>query len=212
MTVRDLTEVRPVSPGSFCNPLGGIPPVFFEKREGIHGGTLAKRYPFVNSNLHIHSFALAVADLCMVASEVRRLNLLALEKKYKTLERVAELTESNPAHLSQIKNKNKDRKMGSAVARRFEKKLGLPEGWMDHEHHDAVQGQLQTGTLLQDFEALPPLLQEYISRKARELRKLIDGIKPEYRLLISSPPQDPEFYREWERGILALFEELKQKV
>lgn len=64
--------------------------------------------------------------------EVRRLNLVALAQKFKTLKALAEETASDAGHLSQVKNRT--RNMGDDVARRFERRLHKPPGWMDSQH------------------------------------------------------------------------------
>lgn len=61
--------------------------------------------------------------------EARRASLVALATKFTSLRALAEASETDPAHLSQIKNRT--RTMGEAVARRMEHQLGLPVGCMD---------------------------------------------------------------------------------
>lgn len=138
----------------------------------------------------------------------RKANLLIVLAQFGTLETLAELTASSARHLSQMKNGT--RNMGHKVARRIEAKLGLGPGWMDTKHQDTNpapggQRQIDTEALVRDFEELPPLLQEAVSKKARELRELIERVSPEYRNAISAPPSDPERYGEWEGSIKALW-------
>lgn len=68
------------------------------------------------------------------ASEIRRRNLIREVARLNppTLERLAELTESPAGYYSQVKHEH--RNMGDAVARRIEKALELPYGYMDVLH------------------------------------------------------------------------------
>jgi len=80
--------------------------------------------------LHVPSLSelLSNGD-AMENKEIRRRNLLRLAGEYGTLKALAEATKTDPAHLSQIKNQTRD--MGDDVARRFERRLRKPVGWMD---------------------------------------------------------------------------------
>jgi hypothetical protein len=77
-------------------------------------------------------------------NETRRDNLEILVQKTisKSLRELAELTDTSPAHLSQIRNKlsatpnGKPKEMGDATARKLEIGMGLPRGWMDQSHLD----------------------------------------------------------------------------
>lgn len=64
--------------------------------------------------------------------QIRRDNLRALAEKHPTLAAFAERMDMSPAHVSQLINGH--RNMGDAVARKLEKKAGLPEGYMDVTH------------------------------------------------------------------------------
>lgn len=143
----------------------------------------------------------------MDAANARRLNLKDLEKQQGSLQRLAELTDSAAAHLSQIKNGTRD--MGAAVARRFERKLHLAPGWMDTRNHAYPQGTLGTELLVRDFEQLPPALQDHVVHIASELRTIIEAIPERYRRMITAPPSDPERYREWEQSMRELAHQLK---
>lgn len=140
----------------------------------------------------------------MDATEARQANLLDLERQHGTLEALAEKTESSAAHLSQIKNGT--RNMGRDVARRFERKLELPQGWMDTREHGATQKLLAAPALVADFEVLPPALQDHVSAIARDLRERVEKIPPHIRKVISAPPKDPARYAEWESSIKALIQ------
>jgi phage repressor protein C with HTH and peptisase S24 domain len=74
--------------------------------------------------------------------EIRRENLLLAIARYGSITALAEAAKVSPPYLSQIKNKTPESKtgkpkgMGNDVARRIEKALEEPEGWIDVEHTD----------------------------------------------------------------------------
>lgn len=164
--------------------------------------TIAICYSPVNSNLRVPTFSSLLCNEGMDAKRARKANLLDLEQKHGTLESLSKRTKTPAAYLSEIKNGT--RNMGDKVARRFEKELKLGDGWMDTRNRVSTQGTLAAPALLKDFEGLPPVIQEHISQKTRELRELFDKIKPELRHMIIAPPQDPVRYAEWEANIRAL--------
>lgn len=138
----------------------------------------------------------------MDATEARKANLLVLERRLGSLEALGAKTDTPPSYLSNIKTDK--RNMGRKVARRIEKELELPTGWMDTIDHGAAQKVIGAAILVADFEALPVALQEHVSKVASDLRKMIDGIPPDLREAISAPPKDPERYAAWEASIRAL--------
>lgn len=80
------------------------------------------------------------------------------------------------------------------------------------DNYPLLNGNIESIPLLNDFERLPSGLQEHITRKAHELRQLVDGIPQKLRpLLIPPPPKHPDRYREWEQSIEALMEEYRRK-
>src|SRR5471030_2701855 len=72
--------------------------------------------------------------------EIRRENLETAIGRAGTGARLAELSGTAPAYLSQIKNSTRDSKsgtpktMGDDMARRIEEAIGEPSGWMDKDH------------------------------------------------------------------------------
>lgn len=72
--------------------------------------------------------------------EIRRENLNIAIARVKTAAALAEKARTSPAYLSQVKNAQPDSKtgvpkhMGDDVARRIEKAIGEPEGWIDTDH------------------------------------------------------------------------------
>lgn len=164
--------------------------------------TIAICYSRVNSGLLVPSSSSLLFNASVDSTSARHANLLTLIKQFGTIEKLAGKTLSAPAHLSQIRNRTRD--MGRLVARRFEKQLELPTGWMDTIDHGPSQRPLDTAALVRDFEVLPAALQEHVSKIAHELRALIEGLTPEMRAVISAPPKDPARYAEWEANIRAL--------
>lgn len=70
-----------------------------------------------------------------------------------------------------------------------------------------VQGELDSAELLAHFEALPPGLRAYITRKTRKLHEVWES-NPILRDVFT-PPKDRARYREWEREIEALILRLR---
>lgn len=72
----------------------------------------------------------------------------------------------------------------------------------------SAQADLDSAELLSHFEALPPGLRAYVTRKARRLREIYDG-HPILREVFT-PPKDPARNKEWEREIEALMLKLQR--
>lgn len=80
------------------------------------------------------------------------------------------------------------------------------------DNYPILNGSLEVSPLLRDFEALPAGLRQHITRRAAELRELVEDIPPKLKpLLIPPPPKDPESYRQWELSIEALMDEFKRR-
>lgn len=82
--------------------------------------------------------------------EIRRLNLQALVDEFGGQKALGDMVRPTAdGHISQMFNGT--RGMGNAVARRFEKKLGKPHGWMDafHNHEEGVKSELSAPPLHQ---------------------------------------------------------------
>lgn len=94
----------------------------------------------------------------MDSKSIRRANMLLLVEQHRTLRALAERTGTDPAHLSQIKGRHRD--MGEDVARRIEKGLGLPTGWMDvpQGSHVAQPGSIYNASAAPHFRARVPLI------------------------------------------------------
>lgn len=102
-------------------------------------------YPHVNSILQIPPGSNLLSNWPgMDNKEIRRENMLLL-RGGGTLEQLAAKTDTAAAYLSEINNRT--RGMGDKLARKIEKKLRLPRGWMDISHVKATH---QVGTHLSD--------------------------------------------------------------
>lgn len=116
--------------------------------------------------------------------------------------KLAGLIETSPAYISQILSAKTKASVGARLARQIERKLQLPNGWMDAIDHPDPQQSIHADALLKDFNALPPGLQEHIARKTAELRRYSDAL-PEFIKSALRPPTDKEGYRAWEREMEA---------
>ena len=79
---------------------------------------------------------------------IRHENLLVLIREAGTQERLSELAEVSHVYLNQIKNRRPDpttgkiRNVGNQLARKLEKGMDKPEGWMDRDHSNAPESSL----------------------------------------------------------------------
>lgn len=78
-------------------------------------------------------------------NEIRRKNLEILVLRYSSIASIARLTGGSPVYLGQVRHAAQDgdkkRVLGTNLARRMERELRLPVGWMDESHwDDAVNG------------------------------------------------------------------------
>lgn len=82
--------------------------------------------------------------------EIRRENLALAVKRMHTASALADKAGIDAAYLSQVKNQTREsktgkpRKMGDDVARKIERAIGEPEGWMDTENTDESSGEARS--------------------------------------------------------------------
>lgn len=91
------------------------------------------------SILHIYFFSILLLNGAMDISEIRKANLIKLLSGYSTQKEFSEITNTPTSYFTQITQgtigKNgKPVNLGNTVARRIEKKLNLPHGYMDVDH------------------------------------------------------------------------------
>lgn len=70
----------------------------------------------------------------MDVKQIRKENLRNLYEKYGGIAGVARSVETSESYLSQITSENGKRNVGAQLARKIEKLLSLPHGWMDQSH------------------------------------------------------------------------------
>jgi transcriptional regulator with XRE-family HTH domain len=114
----------------------------------------------------------------MENKEIRRGNLLLLvgETPTKTLRELAERCGVSVAYLSQVKSPKIQRDMGDDVARRLERGMKKPTGWMDipqaGKSRPKIDYTAQEQELLDAFRECAPEGQEAIYNLAQQLRKI----------------------------------------
>lgn len=145
----------------------------------------------------------------------RRANLLALEKRFGTLAALEERTGVSASYLSQLK---KFRHMGDKTARRLEKKLNLPEGWMDGPPAIAAsQGKIaeriaggkvvsfepdqRVQHFLEQYLNVPEAMRAYLEQKLAAISAYLDKLTPFQRKNMSPPPTDPKLFAAWEKEL-----------
>lgn len=128
--------------------------------------TVAKCYPTVNSIplVPLNSSLLSNAD-GMDNKEIRRVNMLMLAKEAGGLQSLADKTGTDAKYLSQVKNSWNGRGIGDDVARRIERALKKPKGWLD---------------VLQDKKAAP--VAQQLSAREEIVLELFRGLTPEQQL------------------------------
>ena len=105
----------------------------------------------------------------MDIKEIRLINLNEAIKIVKTQANLAAKTNIKTSYFSQIKNPKHKTKMGDDVARRIEKAINKPHGWMDQLHNDTEGSQSnKTGEDSAD-------IYKSASPEARKLFEIIDA-------------------------------------
>lgn len=137
----------------------------------------------------------------MDSKEIRKINLRKLIKASgKKSAKFAEEVDTAPAYISQIFSAKTKAEVGDEFARKIERKLNLPRGWMDTLDHRDRQSTIEGGQLLEDYRALPDGLKAHIARKASRLRAYADAL-PAFIRDALRPPPEPERYADWEREV-----------
>ena len=70
----------------------------------------------------------------MINKEIRRLNFLGLCDKHSRKSVAKKMGYLDTSYINQITNKNTKTKIGDKVARKIERVMCLPDGWMDVPH------------------------------------------------------------------------------
>lgn len=152
--------------------------------------------------------------------ENRRDNLIALEKRFGSLEALSDHVGVSASYLSQMK---KLRHMGDKVARRFEKRLNLPAGSMDWPAGaTATAGTKVEGAttikmpaynpdqnvqeFLKDFFDLPKGLRIHLFRRMKQFKAYSDKLTPFQREHFPEPPDSDEGWLQWRNQLEAEIE------
>lgn len=93
--------------------------------------------------------------------QIRLDNLELLISELGSADAVAEMANTSPVYLSQIRNRTPDsktkkpREMGGPLARKLEECCGKEIGWMDNHHHATTYRQQQFEQTLRVMEDMP---------------------------------------------------------
>lgn len=184
MAIRDLRQIGVICPSLFgnlpCRVDSNLVDIFFcvHKEHVLEtvGTRIALCYPSVNSFLRVLYDSKLLLNPRMDNKELRRQHLLRAIDAAGSIEKLAATTETNPKHLSQLKNGT--RGMGPRIARQMEKHLGLPPSAWDqplgsdypqanHAPHNVSEGPIlsrsvplisfvSAGNLCQTEDPYPP--------------------------------------------------------
>ena len=99
----------------------------------------------------------------MDVNEIRRKNLVALIKEHGGQKSLAELVRPTaPGYISQLVNGT--RNVGGTTARRFEKQLGKPHGWMDQPHEKDSQSVAIAEETVPHASGSPPIDRQLLGK------------------------------------------------
>lgn len=157
--------------------------------------------------------------------ENRRANLIALEKRFGSLEALSDHVGVSASYLSQMK---KLRHMGDKVARRIEKRLNLPGGSMDwpsgavgnvgqQTAKAATTMKMPTLTpytpdaniqqFLKDFFEIPLGLRIHLIRRMAQFKAYSDKLTTFQRAHFPMPPDDEAGWLQWRNQLEAEIEQ-----
>ena len=154
--------------------------------------------------------------------ENRRENLIALEKRFGSLEALSDHVGVSASYLSQMK---KLRHMGDKVARRIEKRLNLPGGAMDWPSGGVANAGSSSAkgattmkmpaytpdqdvqAFLKDFFELPMGLRVHLFRRMKQFKAYSDKLTPFQREHFPMPPDTEEGWVQWFRQLEAEIEQ-----
>lgn len=123
-----------------------------------------------NSTVLVHANSRLLSNANGMENKgIRRANLAALIEEHGGIAALAELVDVDPTYLGNIKREVETpsglpRGMGDKVARRIEKKLGKPAGWMDLPRGAAASEEAE---LLEHFRRAPAGMRKIILSTAK---------------------------------------------
>lgn len=151
MPIGDLPEVRDVGPGVARDAGRLARPGLLQERKGIHIDN-SLMLLFGNNKSLVRAGSKLLLNRPMNNKAIRRANLIALIETEGEIQRLAGRFGMNASYMSQIKNGT--RQMGDSFARRIEKALGKPEGWMDIPQFRSPDAQMDAAEALQILSTL----------------------------------------------------------
>lgn len=105
----------------------------------------------------------------LTVEEIRAINIRKLRETYSRAELALAIGASG-SYISQVTGKPPkppSANIGSPKARKIEKCLGLPRGWMDHEHHDhGINEELAAGCIEKIVETIERKQMQELSPRA----------------------------------------------
>ena len=114
----------------------------------------------------------------MNSTEIRRENARMLAAQYGGLTKLGEKLGRSDSQISQIIGERPIRGIGGRLARTIEKKLGLPDGWMDVQHTEARENgsaadlSKKALAIAKEWQELNKINKEIIVMTIKQLRKV----------------------------------------
>ena len=109
-------------------------------------------------------------------SETRRTNMLLLIDEIGSIKDFSERCNTNANYISQIKTRHKNRSLGTRLARKIEKALKKPIGWMDVPHPKSAnifEEEAQT------YSAVTPTDTKKTNKKEEKLLEIFRELDPD---------------------------------
>ena len=149
----------------------------------------------------------------MDIKQIRLQNLRSIILETGTIAKLARLSETAPAYLSQILNSlptstGKPRSVGDKLARKLELAVNKPYGWMDKDHSDAANQQTFLQVPMLDLKQTkmhldhqPHHSKEFIpipmlaSERAFAIRLVDDSMSPKFQpgdIIVIEPESSPQ--------------------
>jgi SOS-response transcriptional repressor LexA len=157
----------------------------------------------VNSESRISNFSAMLLNAQMQTNdEVRRQNLLVAIERTGSAAKLAALSNTSPAYLSQIKNRTPDSKtgtpktMGDDMARRIEAAIEEPIGWMDVPH-----GPASAVPSADVFDLFPGARRVHLSDADDPSMTQIKRVKIKVRAGMTGFQVEPEHYEGETQGV-----------
>lgn len=140
-TARPLRDHDGVDAECGCNPSSGAAGGRIEEGSDVHVRYISSRLSemLALGQFHFEADGYGMRSMPTI-EDIRRTNLLLVIDQFRTIQAFANAVERSHSQISQIRNglahsaTGKTRQIGSPIARDFERRLNLPDGWMDQLH------------------------------------------------------------------------------